>query len=124
MRQKWNRHIVTNGGRLQDGSRYWFQGETMPDGRVMEFDKDAGLPFQDFSTASPRSEHDSCFTYNDSDIDHLSNVLGIPWENSKTIPFSHAVPYLGFMWDIQTWTVAIPSEKKRKYIDAIEDWAS
>ena len=43
---------------------------------------------------------------------------------SKTIPFSHEVPYLGFMWDIQTRTVAIPSEKKRKYIDAIEDWAS
>jgi hypothetical protein len=123
-RQEWHRHIVTNGGRLQDGSRYWFQGETMPDGHVMEFDEDAGLPFQDLSAASPRSEHEALFTYNDADIDHLSDILGIPWENSKAIPFSHMVPYLGFTWNIQTRTVAIPSEKKKKYIDAIKNWAT
>jgi hypothetical protein len=123
-RREWHKLIVKNGGRLQDGSRYWFQGETMPDGRVMEFDEDAGSPFQDFSAASPRSKHDALFTYNDTDINHLSDALGIPWENSKTIPFSQVVPYLGFTWDIQARTVAIPSKKKTKYIDAIENWAS
>jgi len=97
---EWHKHIVTNGGRLQDGSRYWFQGETMPDGCVMEFDKDAGSPFQDFLAASPRSEHDTLFTYNDTDINDLSDALGIPWENLKTIPFLQVVPYLGFTWDI------------------------
>jgi hypothetical protein len=90
----------------------------------MEFDEDAGLPFQDLSAASPRSEHEALFTYNDADIDHLSDILGIPWENSKAIPFSHTVPYLGFTWNIQTQTVAIPSEKKKKYIDAIKNWAT
>ena len=96
----------------------------MPNGCVMEFNKDAGSPFQDFSAASPHSKHDTLFTYNDTDINHLSDALGIPWENSKTIPFSQVVLYLSFTWDIRMWTMAIPSEKKRKYIDAIKSWAS
>jgi len=73
----------------------------MPDGCVMEFDEDASLLFQDLSAASPRSEHEAHFTYNNTDIDHLSDILGIPWENLKAIPFSHMVLYLGFTWNIQ-----------------------
>ena len=67
----------------------------------MEFDEDASLTFQDLSAASPCFEHEAHFTYNDADIDHLSDILGIPQENSKTIPFSHMVPYLSFIWNIQ-----------------------
>jgi hypothetical protein len=96
----------------------------MPDGHVMEFDKDAGSPFRDFLAASPCSEHDACFAYNDTDVDHLSDALGISWENLKTIPFSHVVPYLGFTWNIQMRIVAIPEKKKKKYINAIENWTS
>ena len=90
----------------------------------MEFDEDPSSPFLDFSAALPHSDLDALFTYSDTDIDHLSDVLGIPWENLKAIPFSHVVLYLGFTWDIKTQTIAIPSEKKRKYIGTIKSWAS
>jgi hypothetical protein len=53
----------------------------------------------------------------------LSEALGIPWESSKTIPFSYKVPYLGFMWDLQACTMAIPSQKKEKYLVAITEWS-
>ena len=118
----WRKEITTNGGHLQDCSRYWFQGQTMPNGQVMEFDEDANFPFQDFSSSSPDAPKDAHFTYNEDDIDQLSDELGIPWEKSKTIPFTHSIPYLGFMWDLQTWTVAIPPSKKGKYLDAIREW--
>ena len=101
-REAWHREIIANGGWLQNGSRFWYQGETFPDGRVMEFDEDAGFPFQDLTSESPRSSEDEPFTYNDDDIDRVSDALGIPWEKSKTIPFSFSVPYLGFIWDLPT----------------------
>jgi len=34
------------------------------------------------------------------DIDVLSNKLGIPWEKTKDIPFSTAVLFIGFIWDL------------------------
>ena len=56
------------------------------------------------------------------DIDLLSDELGIPWETSKTIPFRSIVPYLDFVWDLNACSVAIPVEKKLKYLDAIKEW--
>ena len=123
-RKEWHRQITANGGRLQERSRFWFQGETMPDGRPMEFDEDAGVSFRDLSSNSPRTPEDATFTYNDADIDYVSSLLGIPWENTKTIPFGHSFPYLGFSWDLQARTVTIPPTKKEKYSDAIAKWAA
>ena len=63
-----------------------------------------GMSWSLTKMSAPFSEifqREARFTYNDADIDHLSKVLGIPWENSKTIPFLHTVLYLGFTWDIQ-----------------------
>jgi hypothetical protein len=120
-RRKWHKQILTNGGRLQDRSRFWYQGETMPDGQTMEFDKDAGTPMQDLSSLSSQSPEEALFTYNDADIDSLSDALGIPWEASKTIPFGHSVQYLGFTWDLQARTVAVPLPKKEKYLMAIKE---
>jgi hypothetical protein len=96
----------------------------MPDRRVMEFDKDASVTFLDLVQSSPRSPGDSLFAYNDDNIDKISSALGIPWETSKTIPFDTKVPYLGFVWDLQARTMAIPPGKKDKYLKALRQWAS
>jgi len=121
-RQRWHATIMQNGNRHQTGSRLWYQGENMPDDSPAEFDEDAAHPIQDFSHLPDRSPFDSLFTYCDSDVDDISGQLGIPWEPSKTIPFSYLVPYLGFEWNLSERTVAIPELKKAKYKAAIKDW--
>jgi hypothetical protein len=121
-RKQWHTQIMANGGQLQDRSRLWYRGDDMPSGRLAEFDEDAGFIFQDLSTASSRSPEDAIFSYCDADIDQLSSTLGIPWETSKTVPFSSRVPYLGFIWDLETCTVTLSDEKKSKYIHAIVEW--
>jgi len=119
MRTQWHRTILANGGRLQDGSRIWFCGSTLEDGRLEEFDEDNSSFLRDFS--NPLSPG-NLFSYNDADIDHISVHLGIPWEPSKTIPFGSVVPYLGFSWDLDAKTVALPDAKKRKYLACIDEW--
>ena len=121
-RLSWSQLVASNGGRIHEGSRIWYKGDTMPDGRPEEFDEDMATPLCDFSHASARSPDDAIFTYADQDIDLLSDELGIPWETSKTIPFRSIVPYLGFVWDLDARSVAIPAEKKLKYLDAIKEW--
>ena len=79
-------------------------------------------PLCDFSHTSAHSPDDAIFTYTDQDIALLSDELGIPWETSKTIPFRSIVPYLSFVWDLDACLVAIPAEKKLKYLDAIREW--
>ena len=76
----------------------------------------------DYSQLHDRSPHDSLFTYCNVDIDSISGQLGIPWEPSKTVPFSSVVPYLGFEWNLSERTVAITENKKAKYRNAIREW--
>ena len=116
-RSQWHQNILSNGGRRQEGSRIWFCGNTMEDGRSEEFDEDNMSPLRDLST----SPHEP-FAYDDTIIDSLSNHLGIPWEATKTIPFGPVVPYLGLSWDLDTKTVALPDAKKQKYLACIEAW--
>jgi len=96
----------------------------MPNDTPAEFDEDAAHPIRDFSYLPNHSQMDSLFTYCDADIDTISDQLGIPWEPSKTIPFSMLVPYLGFEWNLSDQTVAITEKKKNKYKTAIGDWLS
>ena len=121
-RQRWHATIMQKGDCHQTGSRFWYQGESMPNGLPAEFDENATHPIRDFSHLPGRSPVDSLFSYCDSDIDGISGQLGIPWEPSKTIPFSDVVPYLGFEWNLSERTMAIPERKKAKYRAAIEDW--
>ena len=119
LRANWHQAIISNGGRRQEGSRIWFCGNTMEDGRLEEFDEDNSSPLQDLSS---RSSPSSQYTYNDSDIDLISDHLGIPWEASKTIPFGPVAPYLGLNWDLDAKIVALPDAKKQKYLACIEEW--
>ena len=81
-------------------------------------------PIRDLSQSSPRSATDARFSYCFSDIDNLSGELGIPWEPSKDVPFAAVIPYIGFLWDIETKMVSIPDSKKEKYLAAIALWRS
>jgi hypothetical protein len=121
-RRSWNQTVASNGGRIHEGSRIWYKGNTMPNGRPEEFDEDMATPLRDLAHASARPSNEALYTYADNDIDDLSEKLGIPWEVSKTIPFGSVVPYLGFSWDLNARTVAVPAEKKLKYLNAIEEW--
>jgi len=94
----------------------------MADGWPKEFDEDMVFPLRDCSHTSPCSLNDVQFTYADADIDCISEELRIPWEPTKTVPFSKVVPYLGFVWNLTTCTVEVPSAKKHKYREAIEKW--
>ena len=69
----------------------------MPDGWPEEFDEDMATLYV-ISYVSPLTfSFDAVFTYADTDIDHISEMLSIPWESSKTVPFGFVVPYLGFV---------------------------
>jgi hypothetical protein len=121
MRALRHQAILANGGKRQDGSRIWYCGNTMEDGRPEEFDEDNSSPIQDLSaTSSPDVHHP--YVYDDIDIDRISDHLGIPWESSKTVPFGTVIPYLGFSWDLAAKTVALPNAKKHKYLTCIHEW--
>ena len=123
-RAQWSAVISANGGRIRTGGRLWYRGAEMPDGLPEEFDEDASFPVLDLSQTSPRSPADAEFSHCLADIDALSQVLGIPWESSKDIPFGTLVPYIGFTWDLVALTVSIPDAKKAKYVAAISSWES
>ncbi|CAA7262997.1 unnamed protein product [Cyclocybe aegerita] len=71
---------------------------------------------------SPRSDEDRKYTYCMADIDTLCEELGIPWEAEKDIPFQSAVPFIGFLWDLERGEVSITSGKQEKYLTAITAW--
>ena len=120
--QAWHNTVKDNGGQIHKGSRLWYRGDVMPDGRLEEFDEDMSFPLCDLSSTSPRPADNALFTYADADIDRVSDELRIPWEHSKTVPFSNIVPYLGFVWNLSACTVEVPLEKKHKYRATIEEW--
>jgi len=84
------------GGWKQQGGRLWTGRGLLSDGRVEEFDEDMSFPIRDLAT-----DRDHGFTYDLSDVDHISTQLGIPWERSKDIDFSSSFPFIGFIWDIE-----------------------
>ena len=121
-RAAWCREIQMGGGRRQEGSRIWYGGKDLPNGRPEEFDEDCSVPLKDLAFSSTRPLDDRAFSYADADIDRVSERLGIRWETSKSVPFGNAVPYLGFHWDLDTRIVHLLGKKKSKYLAAIEEW--
>jgi len=121
-RTRWKHEIIENGGQIHDGSRIWYCGKVMPNGKYEEFDEDCSTDLRDLSEATFRSSADHEYSYSDADIDSLSAYLGIVWEPSKLVPFGFTIPYLGFNWDLRDRTVAVPDQKKLKYMAAVEEW--
>ena len=116
-RAKLKRIIQEAGGWRKQGGRLWAGRGQMHDGRVEEFDEDMSFPIKDL--AGDRSHG---FTYDLSDVDRISEELGIPWERSKDVGFNESFPFIGFIWDIRKKTVSLRPEKKEKYLQAIEEW--
>lgn len=117
-----HQRIEANGGRRQDGSRLWYAGTTLPDGRIEEFDNDCKFPLQDLSSRSSRSPMDARFSYCMADIDELSEELGLLWGKDKDISFRPLCPFTGLEWDIERRMVSVGEAKKQKYLNAIAVW--
>ena len=113
---------LTSQGQIRQGGRLWFGGQVFSDGTLNEHVEDFSFPCQDHSARSSRSEEDGLYSYNFDDIDVLSDVLGIPWEKSKDLPFSTSSSYIGLKWDLSNLTVALSPEKRLKYSNAIAEW--
>jgi hypothetical protein len=109
-------------GQIHQGGRLWFEGESFPDGTLNEHVEDCRFPCLDLSSRSPRSAEDAVFSYNFEDIDAVSEALGIPWEKSKDLPFSSSSAYIGFEWNLETLSVSLTPEKRRKYSVSISEW--
>lgn len=120
MREKWHSEVSPEIQRA--GARIWFQGKYLDNDEPEEFNEDCSQPIRDLASTSPRSAHDSCFSYSFEDIDAVSNLLGIPWERTKDQPFSHAATYIGFLWDLKASTVSLSPSKAAKYLQAIHAW--
>ena len=58
-------------------SRIWYDGITNQDGLREEFNEDCSTPIEDLPDRSHRSKEDILFTYNITDIDAISDILGI-----------------------------------------------
>jgi len=123
-RSQLHKQIKDNGGRHHEGGRWWYHAGHLPDGRIMECDEDMQFPIKDLSGATPRSEHEAQFTYGMEDINRITAQLGIPWEESKDVPFGTTIRYIGLEWDIARRTVSLPEDKKEKYKAAIIEWFS
>jgi hypothetical protein len=52
----------------------------------------------------------------------LGDNLGWPWKAKKTRPFASLFRYLGFEWSLSEKVVAIPPEKKAKYLQRLAVW--
>ena len=114
LQEGWHSEITRNGGHLHSGGRYWYCGATMPDGSPKEYDEDSSFPIIDLSQSSPRSPDDAKYSYCLSDIDNLLKTLGIPWE----------FPFIGFAWNLTSYSVSLPDKKKTKYLEVISLWNS
>lgn len=41
----------------------------------------------------------------------LTSTVGVPWSREKTRPLASKQRYIGFVWNLETRTVALPDEK-------------
>jgi hypothetical protein len=120
----WHSRVLAQGGKHHDRGHIWYSGDRLPDGHLEEFDEDFSVTLKDLSQSSYRPTDDLAHAYNLQDIDCISNLLGIPWECSKDIPFSSSIPFIGFIWDIDKKIVTLHKEKQNKYLNAIKIWQS
>jgi hypothetical protein len=108
---------------MQDRGHFWYRGNTMPNGKITEFDDDCKFPVLDLSQTSPRPPSDTRHTYSMQDINELSADLGLKWEVTKDTPFSFKPTFIGFVWDFDVHTVTLTPPKRTKYITAIDEWS-
>lgn len=111
---QWRASILEEGGSKHSGGRLWFGGRTLPDGRTEEFPEDMRFPLKVLVEGE--------YPYNLSHIDEITDALGVPWELSKDQDFASSVVFAGLLWDLETYSVALPDSKRIKYLAAISAW--
>lgn len=62
------------------------------------------------------------YSYNLSDIRVLLEPLGIPWNMEKSTDFADTAKYVGFLWDFKLKRVALPDEKRVKYLRKVDEF--
>lgn len=78
-------------------------------------------PLKDLS-GSRKDCDNSKQAYSIEDVNKVSSRPGIPWEQSKDVPFGPRIPFIGFDWDLETKMVALQKKKQEKYTQAIVEW--
>lgn len=111
--------IVSNGGILQSRGRLWYKGEMFDEAGAEPFAEGMSTPIKHIKD---RENGGIIFLCDIAEIDEVSGPLGVPWESSKDIPFSTAVPFTGLPRDPAEKRVAPPDLKKHKHVDAILEW--
>jgi hypothetical protein len=71
-RRRWKEEIGENGGQIHDGSRIWYRGKAMPNGKHEEFDEDCSTHLLNLSE-NARTPLDRKYSYNDDDINTISD---------------------------------------------------
>jgi len=52
----------------------------------------------------------------------VTGYFGVPWSIKKMRPLAAVQRYIGFDWDLESCTVALPSEKLSKILSALGKW--
>jgi len=61
-------------------------------------------------------------TWTKQDFMNLTAVLGVPWSAKKMRPFATTQHYIGFDWNLDLCSVALPSEKLTKILQLLDYW--
>lgn len=56
------------------------------------------------------------------DIFELTDSLGLPWNDKKTVDFQTSCKYLGFSWNLEERWVELPEDKVSKYLLRLREW--
>jgi hypothetical protein len=104
-------HIIAEqGGRLKENGCWWFKGEPLADGTHEKFAEDHTHVVRDLTSKHPNDTTTS-HAYDFSHIDQISDHLGILWELSKDTPFSSALIFIGFTWNLESNTASLTTSK-------------
>jgi hypothetical protein len=76
----------------------------------------------DFTFWRQRLASTGQFTYDEHLIWDIAADLGWPWAPEKCLPFSRSFPYLGFIWDLDSKTVALEDRKRIKFLHKLLGW--
>jgi hypothetical protein len=62
------------------------------------------------------------YKYDERIFFEVGEELGWIWEASKHTLFSFLFVYIGFCWDMENNTVALPETKRAKYVEMLDKW--
>jgi hypothetical protein len=61
-------------------------------------------------------------SWSEEEFINLTGCLGVPWSHEKTRPLAPIQKYIGFMWDLEAKTVALPESKLQATRTQLKKW--